>query len=150
MKTLPRNNRTQKKFDTLFTAVEPDQAETLYQAYLKYRSQQDPKQQEMAVECCRKAALSDHPKAQIAMGNCCRDGRGVQQNLTEMVEWYRKAADNGDPNGQAYLGLYYQTKAIVSPENLETAIKWFTLAAENGSLLAQERLYELLGSIAFV
>jgi len=150
MKTLPTDDRTQKKFDTSFAAVEPDQAETLYRTYLKYISQNDPKQQEMAVACCRKAALSNHPKAQIAMGNCCRDGRGVKQNLPEMLKWYQKAAENGDPNGQTYLGLYYQTKAIVSPENLETAIKWFTLAAENGSLLAQERLYELLGSPAFV
>ncbi|MFA0814800.1 MAG: tetratricopeptide repeat protein [Anaerofustis sp.] len=136
MKTLPTDDRTQKKFDTSFAAVEPDQAETLYQTYLEYSSQNDPKRREIGIECCRKAAISNHLKAQIAMGNCCRDGFGVKKNLAEMLKWYQKAADGGDPNGQTYLGLYYQTKAIASPENLETAVKQCPLATENGSLPA--------------
>jgi TPR repeat protein len=34
-----------------------------------------------------------------------RDGRGVQQNYTTAVSWYRKAADQGNTIAQSNLGL---------------------------------------------
>jgi len=48
----------------------------------------------------RKAAESGIAEAEARLGSAYANGRGVATNLTEAVQWNRKAADAGDPRGQ--------------------------------------------------
>ena len=47
------------------------------------------------------------------------------------VEWYRKAADQGEPAAQFSLGLMYEQGTGVN-RNLTEADRWYRLAAKNG------------------
>ena len=56
------------------------------------------------------------------------DGQGVIQNYKEGLEWYRKAAEQGNADAQFNLGLKY-IKGEGVPQDYIKACKWFNLAA---------------------
>ncbi len=63
-------------------------------------------------------------------------GKGVNQDYTEAIKWYRKAAELGDVDGQCNLGqMYYYGKGI--NQDYTEAIKWYRKAAEQGSAFGQ-------------
>ena len=41
------------------------------------------------------AAEQENAFAQCNLGNCYKDGKGVEQDKDKAIEWYRKASDNG-------------------------------------------------------
>ena len=59
------------------------------------------------------------------------------ENHNEAIKWYRKAADQGNANGQFILGLMYANGEGVPEKNIEKAIKWYRLAADQGLADAQ-------------
>lgn len=60
-------------------------------------------------------------------------------------EWTLKAANNGHPESQFYLGNMYE-KGIVVEQNIEKAYQWYKKAAKNGFPLAQKKLEEKKGA----
>lgn len=58
---------------------------------------------------------------------------------TEAVRWFRKAADQGDPDGQYRLGSAYASGVGVKEDKSEAA-KWYLKAAEHGLTIAQYML----------
>ena len=44
-------------------------------------------------------------KAQLNLGNMYCNGDGVEQDYTEAVVWYRKAAEQGNAGAQFNLGV---------------------------------------------
>ncbi len=71
-----------------------------------------------------------------------RLGRGVAQSDTEAVKWYRKAAEQGDADGQVNLGWMYREGLGVAQSGAE-AVKWYRKAAEQGDADAQNRLKQM-------
>lgn len=57
----------------------------------------------------------------------------------EGVRWFRKAADQGDPDGQYHLGRAYASGVGVREDKSEAA-KWYLKAAEQGLSIAQYML----------
>ncbi|WP_128580700.1 tetratricopeptide repeat protein [Neisseria flavescens] len=58
-------------------------------------------------------------------------GQGVRQDDTQVVQWYRKAAEQGLAEAQYNLGLmYYHGRGIRQNHNL--AKEWFGKACQNG------------------
>jgi hypothetical protein len=55
-------------------------------------------------------------------------GIGVPKDDMQAAEWYRKAAEQGLPEGQLNLGDIY-TSGEGIPQDYIEAYKWFTLAA---------------------
>src|SRR6202161_2800811 len=51
-------------------------------------------------------------------------GRGVPKDLTQSAYWYRKAADQGNPAAQVYLGYMYTVGIGVSQARAE-AVEWY-------------------------
>ena len=61
--------------------------------------------------------------------------RGVDVNYKKAIEWYEKAAEQGDADAQNYLGsIHYNGK------NYKKAIEWYEIAAEQGDAHAQYNL----------
>ena len=61
---------------------------------------------------------------------------GKQKDYVKAVEWYRKAAEQGNANAQYILGICYQNgKGVV--ENSSEAVKWYRKSAEQGHAYAQ-------------
>jgi len=55
----------------------------------------------------------------------------VPQNYTEAVEWFRKAADQGNAIAQQNLGVSYANGEGV-PQDYVSAHMWFNLSAAQG------------------
>jgi len=66
-------------------------------------------------------------------------GRGLARDPVQAAYWYRKAADQGDPNAQNQLGYFYAWGIGVDRDEAEAA-KWFMRASGSGSQPAKLNL----------
>ena len=55
------------------------------------------------MELFRKSAEQSDAGAQIWLGYCYENGYGVEKDITKAVEWYRKAAAQGDKDAEERL-----------------------------------------------
>ncbi len=69
-------------------------------------------------------------------------GRGVPKDLTQSAYWYRKAADQGNPAAQVYLGYMY-TVGMGVPQDKVEAVRWYRRAASAGNAEAEVNLAAL-------
>ena len=70
--------------------------------------------------------------AQCNLGWCYHKGEGVEKDLVCAVEWYQRAADQGDASAQFNLGWCYQHGEGVE-KNLVLALKWYQSTADQGN-----------------
>jgi TPR repeat protein len=69
-------------------------------------------------------------------------GRGVAKDDSEAVAWYRKAAENGDPQGMNNLGwMCEQGRGVV--KDMAKAVAWYRKAALLGNETAKANLKRL-------
>ncbi len=74
------------------------------------------------------------------LGEMYRYGeRGVDNNYSKAVEWYRKAVEQGYAHAQNNLGYMYQYGYGVD-RNDSAAVEWYRKAAEQGHAAAQNHL----------
>jgi TPR repeat protein len=66
-------------------------------------------------------------------------GKGVQKNLPQAREYYRLAAEGGDPYAQTHYALYL-SDGIGGPTSLDEAEKWHQKSVEKGNLVGQYNL----------
>ena len=67
------------------------------------------------------------------------EGVGVAEDNVAAIAWYRKAAEQGDPQAQNNLGAMYDAGEGTDINDKE-AVKWYTLAANQGNTIAQNNL----------
>ena len=67
------------------------------------------------------------------LGNCYRDGIGVDKDMKEAVKWYRKAAEQGEAEAQYQLGISL-LNGKGTAKNPKEAADWFEKAAEQDNL----------------
>lgn len=93
----------------------------------------------LAAEWYQKAALLGHQKAQVCLALILmKEQRSQEQAIT----WLTKAANQGDAEGQASLGMLYALGKGVKAD-LINAHKWITLAADQGNEQAIKALKKL-------
>ena len=64
------------------------------------------------------------------------NGRRVPKDEVEAVKWYRRAAEQGDADGQMWLwGMYHDGEGV--PKDEVEALKWVLLAAAQGDEYAK-------------
>ena len=66
-------------------------------------------------------------------------GRGVSQDFSKALHWYKKSAGNGNTVAQYNLGVLFMDGRGTAVEN-KTAISWWQKAANQGLLQAQKNL----------
>ena len=71
-----------------------------------------------------------------------REGRGIKQNYTEAVKWYKKAAQQGDDVAQNNLGVMYHNGTGIY-KDLRQAKYWYQKSAAQGNDQAKENLNKL-------
>lgn len=101
-----------------------------------------PKDEQKALELCKEAINLGSVDAMRLLGFMYSNGRGVTQNYTEAINWYRRTADQGDASGQTYLGWMYECGCGV-PQSDTEAMAWYRKAAEQGHPEAQYRIFHL-------
>ena len=93
---------------------------------------------EKALFWYRKAAEQDYGMGLYNVGLCYEYGEGVEKNLETAVEYYHKAAQQGDADAQCMLGCYYG-EGTKNPD-FEKSFFWFQKSAEQGNLNAKFNL----------
>ena len=69
-------------------------------------------------------------------------GEGVPKNASAAVQWYRKAAEQGNAEAQFSLAsMYEEGRGVVKDSTL--AVQWYRKAAEQGDTTAQKSLDRL-------
>jgi TPR repeat protein len=88
----------------------------------------------------RTAANNGDVAAMNAMGDWYRAGQGgLPKDNAQAVDWYRKAAAQGNANAQNNLGVMYQNGWGVD-KDLVQALDWFRKSAVQGNADAQKNL----------
>ena len=79
------------------------------------------------------AEAPDVAAAEAAVADAFQIGMDAYNrgDLILAMEWFRKAAEQGEARAQMKLGLMYQTGGGVAQDDKE-AVKWYRKAAENG------------------
>lgn len=85
--------------------------------------------------------------AQYSLGWIYENGRGVQKNYKEAVDWYTKAAEQGYDVAQYNLALMYANGFGV-PKDVKQAVVWYKKAAEQGNVKAQNYLTRISHSLS--
>ena len=94
---------------------------------------------ELALDEFSGPAQNGHLGAQYNLGLMYNNGYGVERDMFEMVEWWRRAAALGHASAQYDLGLIYEGDDEVAEVFLEAA-RWYRSAAEQGHSNAQNNL----------
>ncbi len=77
--------------------------------------------------------------AQFQIGGRYAEGNGVDEDFTEALKWYRKAAETNHAEAQYALGTACAYGMNVQ-QDYEKALEWFKKAAEQGHIEAQYNL----------
>ena len=78
--------------------------------------------------------------SQVLVGESYAAGSGVTRDLKLAAEWYRKAADKGDIDGEIHLAALYRDGGKNFPRDMAQAAEWYRKAAEQGNVAAQATL----------
>lgn len=84
---------------------------------------------------CKQVAEQGDPIAQYFLGQMYRKGEGVEKNLQNALNWYRKAAEQESRLAQYNLGWMYDEGEGIE-RNLDQAISWYAKAARAGDQYA--------------
>ena len=74
--------------------------------------------------------------AQCHLGRAYEKGSGVKKNELEAVQWYRKAAAQGDAYGEFLLGVAYECGVGVK-RDYEQAVDLYRKSVERGCVYGQ-------------
>jgi TPR repeat protein len=78
--------------------------------------------------------------AQVLVGESYAAGKGVERDLKQAAEWYRKAAEKGNVAGQVHLAALYRDGGKGFARDMVQAAAWYRSAAEQGDAGAQGTL----------
>lgn len=93
----------------------------------------------IAEEKVKSMKLTIDPKTQYLIGQLFEFGYSVSEDFEEAINWYAKAAEQGNAMAQHCLGEMYLTGRGVSHDK-KKAFEWYSKAAENGIPPAQYNL----------
>jgi len=117
-----------KKFETGVVAYESGDFETAFREFLPLAEQ---------------GRINAH-WVMVYVAKLYAKGKGVPQDFSKAIYWYRKAAEQGNIGAQHMLGTMHENGQGV-PQNFSKAIYWYRKAAEQGNISSQYKLDILLG-----
>lgn len=85
------------------------------------------------------AANQEVVEAMVLWGDCLQEGIGVEQNGSQAVKWYRKAAERGNGSAMNNLGTMYHTGRGID-QSYTQAAEWYHRAAAVGNAMAMNSL----------
>lgn len=77
-----------------------------------------PKEPEKAAFWWKKSAEQEFPDAEVGLGELYLSGRGVRQDLTEAIKWFKRAAAHGNSFSCLKVAIMYFEGKGVEPEPL--------------------------------
>jgi TPR repeat protein len=92
------------------------------------------------VEFLRPFADRGEAWAQHGLATRYRDGLGISQDTDQALDWFRKAAEQGDADSQLAVGKMYLYGCTGLAQDYTEAVRWLKPAAEHGDSEAQLEL----------
>jgi hypothetical protein len=89
---------------------------------------QDP---EKAAEDFRRSAEQGLASSQAMLGMLYAQGNGVPKDFAKAVEWFQKAANQGDPLGCVGIGMACEKGVAGIPQDKQKAIEWYKKAGDD-------------------
>jgi len=90
-------------------------------------------------DALQQAATAGDPAAAFEVAARYAEGRGVPEDMTAAVAWYRRAAEAGLAPAQYRLGSIYE-KGLGVPKDAAAAQDWYRRAADAGNVNAMHNL----------
>jgi uncharacterized protein len=84
-----------------------------------------------SISTLQQRADAGDAQAQFELARAYEDGKGLPQDDTKAVEWFRKSADQGNAQAQNSLGVMYALGRGVTRDR-EEAVRWYKKAAKTG------------------
>lgn len=84
----------------------------------------------------KKKADAEDAKAQFNIGEMYAKGDGILKDAAKAMEWYQKAAAQGNAEAQKTIGMFYRDGFGIT-KNADKALDWFQKAAAQGNVNAQ-------------
>ena len=100
-------------------------------ASVSYYTKSTPKYSCDNIANLEKLSLDGKAGAQLQLGECYAEGKGVEQNYTKAFEYFIKAADQGNIFAQFNLGIMYDNGLGVT-QNYSKAFEYYQKAADQG------------------
>jgi TPR repeat protein len=94
------------------------------------------------LEDVRKACTNLMPGAQCVVGRAYLNGEGVPKDQAKALQWFRKAAEAGNMEGQRKLGHAF-AQGQGTPVDVVEAYQWLSVAAKQGDKAANKELADL-------
>ena len=88
---------------------------------------------------CNPSQSGTRGRAQYELGLRFYEGDGIPQDYQKAMQWFRKAAAQGNFDAQYSIGLMYQSGNGVT-QNVAEAIQWFRKGGEQGHVLSEVAL----------
>ncbi len=92
---------------------------------------------EVAMKLLKPLAEEGNPVAQETVGRMVERGKTVKADFREALDWYQKAADQGDALAQGHVGRIYRTGFFNGRADFGNALKYYRMAAEKNVAVAQ-------------
>jgi len=112
-----------------------------------YEGQMNPGRTKHAATKTTSGRLAAKAKADALLGFKYEHGLGVPQSLEIAADLYLRAAEQGDPTGQYYLGLMYDKGLGVWQDGI-LAYKWLNLAAARAPARVREQYLRIRDAAA--
>lgn len=87
----------------------------------------------------RRAAADGDPSAQFEVGARLAEGKGIDQDFKNAIEWYQRSASHGFAQAQYRIGTHYE-RGLGVEVDVERARVWYQRAAEQGNVKAMHNL----------
>ncbi len=87
----------------------------------------------------RRAAADGDPSAQFEVGARLAEGKGIDQDFKNAIEWYQRSASHGFAQAQYRIGTHYE-RGLGVEKDAERARVWYQRAAEQGNVKAMHNL----------
>jgi len=113
-------------------------------AYANFLSSKEDTDTDVRVfELLLASAKHNVREAQYRVAELYTAGKGTPVDLRSALDWYRRAADQGDQKAQLVVGDFYLSGVVVTAD-ASRALSWYERAAVQGSSQAQSNLGDLL------
>ncbi len=133
----PENSYADELTERLKNATKQEQMEIISKELDKIRREELKNQ--LPLEEVTARAENGDIAAQVELGERYLNAKGVKKNNQKAYEWYREAADAGNPEAQYWVGYIFEWLVIDMDEDerLRWAMEWYRESAEAGYSHAQ-------------
>ena len=116
--------------------IQKESAEDFYMIIVHYSDEENGSDDEKVAMDLDTAVTSDSASDAMSIAWKYYSGDGVDQDYSEAMKWFIKAAEKGDPSAYREIGnMYFRAYGV--EQDYDKAIEWFQKAADLGNSSAE-------------